>query len=182
VASQKSKRSRKRRGADTAPRAVASPRRGQRSEQQAASTRQRELGQRTLGTVGERPPSPFGGLPVSEIAIFAGIVALVVWLINGGQVTLIIGIALCALGVIEVTAREHFSGYRSHATLLAGIPAIAVGIGLVLVTGEHSGDAPLLFVAVPVFALLFFPLRKRFAIARQARVVRPAAPVKPPPA
>jgi hypothetical protein len=182
VASQKSKRSRKRRGADTVPRAVASPRRGQRSEQQAATTRQRELGQRALGTVGERPPSPFGGLPVSEIAIFAGIVALVVWLINGGQVTLIIGIALCALGVIEVTAREHFSGYRSHATLLAGIPAIAVGIGLVLVTGEHSGDAPLLFVAVPVFALLFFPLRKRFAIARQARVVRPAAPVKPPPA
>ena len=29
-------------------------------------------GQRQLGTEGERPASPFGGLPISELAILAG--------------------------------------------------------------------------------------------------------------
>ena len=29
-----------------------------------------------LGKTGEPPPSPFGGVPVSEIAIFAGIIGV----------------------------------------------------------------------------------------------------------
>jgi hypothetical protein len=141
-----------------------------RAEREATSVRERRRGQRTLGTVGERPPSPFGGIPLAEIAIFGGLVAVVVWLIAGGTATLIIGIVLCALGVLEVTAREHFSGYRSHATLLAAIPAVAIGIAAVKLTGEKSGDAPALLVAVPVFALLFWPLKRRFTVARQARL------------
>ena len=40
---------------------------------------------------------------------------------------LAVGVVVCTLGVLEVTAREHFSGYRSHATLLAAIPAVASG-------------------------------------------------------
>jgi hypothetical protein len=126
--------------------------------------------------VGERPESPFGGLPVSEIAIFAGLVALVVWFIKGGTVTLVIAIAVMGLGVLEVTAREHFSGYRSHATLLAAIPAVLVGVTAVSVSGESAGNAPLIFVGVPVFLLAFWPLRRRFQIARQTRVARPPAP------
>ena len=86
--------------------------------------------QRQLGTEGERPPSPFGGFPVSEIAILAGLVAVVVWLIRGGTATLVVGLVVCTLGVLEVTAREHFSGYRSHTTLLAAMPAVAISIGL----------------------------------------------------
>ena len=94
--------------------------------------------------------------------------------IDHGTVTLIVGLAVLALGVVEVTAREHFSGYRSHTTLLAAIPAVALGIGLVSIIGtDRRNRGPvLLAVALPVFALLVWFLRRRFQIARHARAVR----------
>jgi Flp pilus assembly protein TadB len=177
VAAQSSKRSRKRRSRATAPRAVTSQRREQRAERQVQASREQRRSQRTLGTVGERPPSPFGGVPVAEIAIFGGLVALVVWFVRGGLATLIVGVAVCALGVLEVTAREHFSGYRSHTTLLAGVPAIGVAIAVLAATGAKRDRGPLLIViAGPLFGLLFLPLRRRFMVARQARLARPPAP------
>jgi Flp pilus assembly protein TadB len=175
VASQKSTK-RKRRNSGAAPRAVPSQRREQRAERNVVTEREQRASQSILGTRGERPPSPFGGLPVSEFAIFAGIVALIVWFFVGGDAQLIVGSVVIVLGVLEVTAREHLSGYRSHTTLLAAIPAVAAGVVAVRVSGEKAGNAPLLFLAVPVFVLLFFPLRRRFQAARQARVVRPPAP------
>lgn len=175
---QKSKRrSRKRRNPGTPPRAAASPRREQRAEREAVTARQRQRSTRQLGTEGERPEGLFGGVPVSEIAIFAGLVALLVWLIEGGTTVLIVGLTVCALGVVEVTAREHFSGYRSHTMLLAAVPALAIGIGVASLIGDRADRAPLLLaVAVPVFALLFGLLRKRFQVARHSRVARPPAP------
>jgi hypothetical protein len=175
LAAQKSKRrSRKRRNPGSAPRAVGSQRREQQAERQSLAVRDQRRASRQLGTEGERPASPFGGIPVSEIAIFAGLVALVVWLLGGGTATLVVGLVVCTLGVVEVTAREHLSGYRSHTTLLAAIPAVALGIGLVSLIGTQRNRAPLLVaVAGPVFAILFWLLRKRFQTARQARVARP---------
>ncbi len=127
-------------------------------------------------TFGERPASPFGGLPISELAILAGGIGFVVGVIQGGGPALFVGLIVCSLGVLEVTAREHFSGYRSHAALLAGLPAVAVETGLVLAFGEPSVRVLLLVAVVPVYAVLFWVLRKRFAAARQARVARPPAP------
>jgi hypothetical protein len=178
LASQKStRRSRKRRNRAAGPRAVPSQRREQRAEREAVAVRDQRRSERQLGTEGERPPSPFGGLPIAEVGIFAGLVALVVWLIQGGTATLIAGLIVCTLGVLEVTAREHFSGYRSHATLLAAIPAMALAIGVLSLLGDRRDRAPLLvLVGGPVFALLFWALRKRFRAARQARVARPPAP------
>ena len=138
--------------------------------------RQRRRAGRQLGREGERPESPFGGLPISELAILLGFIALVVGFINGGGPALVVGLVVCALGVLEITAREHFSGYRSHTALLAAIPAVAIEAGLVLVFGEPHQRALLLVVAVPVFAILFWVLRRRFQVARQARVVRPPSP------
>ena len=83
---------------------------------------------------------------------------------------------VCTLGVLEVTAREHFSGYRSHATLLAGIPAVGVELGLVAAIGVPRQRALLLLAVVPVYAILFWLLRKRFLTARQARLARPPVP------
>jgi Flp pilus assembly protein TadB len=182
VASQKSKRrSRKRQRSANPPRAVPAQRREvkaeQKAEQRVVAERQRRQGQRQLGTVGERPPGLFGGVPVSEIAIFAGLVAMVVWLIRGGTAVLVVGLVVITLGVLEVTGREHFSGYRSHTTLLAAIPAVALGIGVLSLIGDKRDRGPLLaVVAVPVYALLFWLLRKRFMAARQARLARPPAP------
>jgi hypothetical protein len=178
LAAQKSKRnSRKRRSAGGTPRAVPSPRREQRAERESVARRETGPAQRQLGAVGERPKSPFGGVPVSELAIFAGLVAVVVWLFRGGTATLVVGLVVCTLGVLEVTAREHFSGYRSHTTLLAAVPAVAISIGLVSAIGTRKDRAPLLIlVAAPVFSILFWVLRKRFMAARQSRVVRRSAP------
>lgn len=129
-----------------------------------------------LGTVGERPEGLFGGLPVSELAILAGGVAFVVGVVGGGGPPLYVGLIVLALGVLEFTAREHFSGYRSHTTLLAAIPALALATALELTIGAPSNRTMLVAVALPVFALLFFLLRRRFLVARQARLARPPAP------
>jgi hypothetical protein len=176
VPSPKSRRSsRKQRKPDAVPRAVPSTRRDERAERRTAAAREVRRGQRQLGREGERPESPFGGLPISELAILIGFISLVIGFIQGGGPALVVGIIVCALGVVEVTAREHFSGYRSHTALLAAIPAVAAEAATVAVFGEPRQRVLLLVVAVPVFALLFWLLRRRFLAARQARVARPPA-------
>jgi hypothetical protein len=125
-----------------------------------------------VGTYGERPPSPFGGLPVSEIAIFVGAIGVIAGLIQGGGPALIVGVIVCTLGVVEVTVREHFSGYRSHTMLLAALPAVGAETAVVAAVGEPSTRGLLLLVVVPVYAGVFWVLRKRFQISRQARVAR----------
>jgi hypothetical protein len=136
--------------------------------------RERQRGQRQLGREGERPQGPFGGLPVSEVAILLGIIGAVFGFLNGGGPALVVGLVVCALGVCEITAREHFSGYRSHTALLAAIPAVAIEATLVAIFGEPQQRGLLLVVVVPVFAVLFWLLRRRFLTARQARVARSA--------
>lgn len=153
-----------------------STRRERTAERELAAQRQRAAASRTLGTVGERPQGPFGGVPVSELAILAGGIAFVVGLVRGGGPALYVGLIVLALGVVEFTAREHFSGYRSHATLLAAIPALAVVTVLELTVGAPSNRLVLVAVALPVFALLFYLLRRRFMVARQVRIARPPAP------
>jgi len=159
---------------------VPSSRREQRAEhlaqRKAVQKNQQRRARRQLGTEGERPPSPFGGLPVSEIAIFAGAVGAVVGFIQGGGIALVVGLIVCTLGVVEVTAREHFAGFRSHASLLAAIPAVAAGIAVVLVFGQPRQRSIVLLAVVPVYGIVFWLLRKRFQTARQARIARPPAP------
>jgi hypothetical protein len=176
MAPPRSKRqSRKRRNPAATPAAVPSQRREQRAARQAITAREtRARNPSPLGAYGERPPSPFGGLPISEVAIFAGAVSLIVGLVQGGGGALVVGFIVCALGVTEVTAREHFSGYRSHAALLSAIPSIAVELGLgAAIGGGTRHRAVLIAAVVPVFAILFWWLRRRFIVARQARLARP---------
>jgi hypothetical protein len=158
---------------------VASTRREVRAERELLAERERRRGERRLGREGERPEGPFGGLPISELAIFAGLIAAIVGFLEGARAPLIVGLVVCALGVLEVTAREHFSGYRSHTVLLAAVPAIAVEVGVVVAFGEPRQRALLLVAVVPVFSILFWLLRRRFASARQARIARPPAPRAP---
>ena len=177
MASPKSKRhSRKRRNPGAAPHAVASSRRLERAERQAEVARELRRSGRSVGREGERPESPFGGLPISEIGILIGTIGLVIGFFSGGGPVLIVGIVILGLAVLEVTAREHFTGYRSHTTLLAALPAVAVESVIVLVFGVPHQRALLIVFALPVFAVLFWLLRRRFASARQARVTRVARP------
>jgi hypothetical protein len=174
VATQRSKpRSRKRRRRAPPGRALAASPRPEPREDRPA--RPRSVAGRTspLGTYGERPPSPFGGLPVSEIAIAGGVVALVFGVIRQGGPALIGGVVLCLLGVIEVTAREHFSGYRSHTVLLAGIPAVVAEFVIVLTVGPPAVRVLLLVPVAAVFGACAWFLRRRFLVARQARLAKP---------
>ena len=129
-----------------------------------------------LGSYGERPPNLFGGVPVSEVAIFFGGLGALVGLVSGAAPALVVGIVICALGVIEFTAREHFSGYRSHATLLAANSrgrdrGRADRAGRRIARADDAAG-----IVVPVFGVLFWLLRNRFRSARQARIVRPPGP------
>lgn len=124
-----------------------------------------------LGSVGERPPGIFGGVPVSEFAIFAGLVCLVVGMVNHGGPALELGIIVMGLGVTEVTAREHLSGFKSHTTLLALLPAVIVEALYALIIGVPNQRILLLVPVIPIFGVCYLLLRRHFRIARHARVV-----------
>jgi hypothetical protein len=158
-----------------APRAPAT-RRPVPAQRQALSDRDEARRQSVLGTYGERPASLFGGVPVSEIAIFFGALGAAVGFFGHNNPALVTGLVVCGLGVAEFTAREHFSGYRSHATLLAAMPAVVILVLAVAVFGapaQRTARILLLVAIVPVFAGLYWALRKRFRAARQARIIRP---------
>jgi hypothetical protein len=111
---------------------------------------------------------------VAEFAILAGSVALIVGVIRQSGPALIIGVVICLFGVLEVTTREHFSGYRSHTVLLAAIPAVAVEFLIAVTVGPPAIRALLLVPVAAVFAVCAVFLRKRFLVARQARIAKPA--------
>ena len=77
---------------------------------------------------GERPPAPWGSFPLVELCVLLALVIGVVGFIRagpGGGVMLAAALALGSLAGLEFTIREHFAGYRSHTTLLAGLAAEA---------------------------------------------------------
>jgi hypothetical protein len=113
----------------------------------------------------------FGNVPVSEFGIFAGIILLVVGMIKHGGPALEVGIVVMALGVTEVSAREHFTGFRSHATLLALMPAVVLESLYALVIGVPNQRILLLAPVIPIFLLSYWLLRRHFRVARHARVV-----------
>ena len=84
---------------------------------------------------------------------------------------LLVGILAVALGTIEVTWREHSSGYRSHTLLLALLPVIVLHSVVVLGVSFLAKPSQLVNVGmfavdIVVFILLFKLLRTRFLDAR----------------
>ena len=136
------KRSRKR-GGGLPPEAVARP---------AATDGGKGTGQR-LPRRDERPKAPWHPVPLVELAALAGIVLLVVGLFNyeeeSGRAMIAGGLVLGSLAGLDTALREHFSGYRSHAMLLAALPAI--GLAAIL----FFAGAPWLVVsAVPLLTFV----------------------------
>jgi ABC-type transport system involved in cytochrome bd biosynthesis fused ATPase/permease subunit len=100
----------------------------------------------------------------------------VVGFIQGGGAVIVVSLIVVGLGVIEVTAREHFSGYRSHTILLALVPAVAIVAAAVSIFGAPQQRGLVLLFVAPVFLVLFWLLRRKFMTARQARIARPPSP------
>lgn len=128
-----------------------------------------------LAPAGERPQAPWYPLPLSEVLILFGAIGVIVGFsrgISNGGPPLIAGLAAVAIGTVEVTLREHLSGYRSHTIILAVLPVIVLDSALVLLVAPFGTAARLAMVAVDVglFLALYRILRARFLDARRERV------------
>jgi uncharacterized integral membrane protein len=86
-------------------------------------------------SIDERPPAPWGNFPLAELTVLAGIVLLAIGVIGKHPTALGVGVVLAGLGGLEVAVREHFAGYRSHTTLLAGTVFVLVVGGLFYLAG-----------------------------------------------
>lgn len=111
----------------------------------------------------ERPKPPWHPVPLIELSVLAGIVLIVIGLVNRdtsqGRIAGVFGLALAALAGLDTAVREHFAGFRSHSGLLAAIPTVVVAAVLGLL-GATLGLT--LLAAVLVFAAAFFAFRGAF--------------------
>ena len=92
--------------------------------------------------------------------MLAGIVTLAIGAIGGHPTAIGAGVVLAGLGGLEVSVREHFAGYRSHTTLLAGLVFVLVTGGLFYLGGLIL--AICLAVGAVAFIASFLALRRAF--------------------
>jgi hypothetical protein len=166
-------RSRKRRPSPAGARTPAKP---PVSQGAAGSARERKQSP----AADERPQAPWHPLPLSELLILVGAVAVVVGLSRSskgfaaGGPTLLAGIGAAMIGTIEVTLREHRGGYRSHALLLAVLPVIVFHSAVILIVAAFTVVPRALSIGIlpldlALFAVLFKFLRARYVDARRER-------------
>lgn len=127
-------------------------------------------------SVGERPPAPWHPWPLSELLILVGAIATIIGFRRGeaGRPVLFAGIAAAAIGTVEVTFREHMSGYRSHAIILALLPTLVFHSAVILLVATVTKvprllNVGLLLIDGALFAFLFKVLRGRYLEARRER-------------
>ncbi len=111
----------------------------------------------------EAPKAPWSPFPLVELCILGGIILIVWGFIGGGDkrgALLGCGFALVSLSSLELAIREHFSGFRSHSSLLAGAAAVIADVPLFFFT--KLPQEVLLGVAVAVFGLTFWGVRTAF--------------------
>jgi hypothetical protein len=118
----------------------------------------------------DRPPAPWGKFPLVEIVVLIALVLLVgSFLVDTSRRApmLLGGLALGSLAGLELSIREHFSGFRSHSALLAGAVA-AVGITVTYFVTKGGGQG-IAVVPVVVGGIVFMAA---FWIFRQAFMKR----------
>jgi hypothetical protein len=142
----KSRKKRRRRAAGPPP--AKQPR----SEPAAPATR--------AGAPDERPPAPWGSFPLQELTVLVALVVLGLGVFSGNPVAIAVGVVLGCLAGLELSLREHFAGFRSHTTLIAGtgfvltVAVLYYAAGLILIVCLAIGAA--------LFLAAFFALRRAF--------------------
>jgi hypothetical protein len=94
------------------------------------------------------------------LTVLAGIVCLVIGVVSKNPTPIGVGVVLAGLGGLEVSAREHFAGYRSHTTLLAGTVFVIVTGSLFYLADQILAVA--LGAGIICFAATFYALRRAF--------------------
>jgi uncharacterized integral membrane protein len=115
---------------------------------------------RRVATPDDRPPAPWGNVPLAELVILGGIVSLIIGIVGQHPTALGVGVALAGLGGLEVAVREHFAGYRSHTTLLAGAVFVLTVGALFYLANQILAVA--LAAGAVAFAVAFFFARRAF--------------------
>jgi hypothetical protein len=112
----------------------------------------------------ERPPAPWGSFPLVELIVLVALVLLIAgFFVQGTRgVTMIgAGIALGSLAGLELSIREHFSGYKSHTTVLAtAIGVVVIGVSFALNDARPSTVG--LVAGGVVFVAGFYLFREAF--------------------
>lgn len=111
----------------------------------------------------ERPAAPWDPFPLTELAVFSGLVLMVIGAVLGGQTgkgLIVSGVVLACIGGLETALREQLAGYRSHSGLLAGLAALLALIGTTALLKISVAVAAA--IAIGVFALAFPALRRAF--------------------
>jgi hypothetical protein len=116
----------------------------------------------------QRPKAPWHPFPLVELCALLGLILLVLGLFNldddDGRLLLVTGMVLGSLAGLDTSLREHFSGFRSHSTVLAGIPTVATAAAL------YFAGAPwpaVVLASIAAFAAGFMLLARAFS--RRAR-------------
>lgn len=118
------------------------------------------MSKKRVASPDDRPPAPWGAVPLAELVILGGIVSLAIGVIGGHPTAIGIGVALAGLGGLEVAIREHFAGYRSHTTLLAGV-VFVLTVGILFYLADQV-LAVALAVGAVAFATSFYLARRAF--------------------
>jgi len=112
----------------------------------------------------ERPKPPWHPVPLVELSVLVGLVLIVIGFVSGidgerGRTALLCGLALASLGGLDTALREHFAGFRSHSTLLAGLPGVVVAGVLFFARVPWVAVA---LGAAAAFAVAFWAFRAAF--------------------
>jgi hypothetical protein len=129
----------------------------------AERSRPRPAAPRPRARMADAPKAPWSPFPLTELVVLFSMALIVAGVLtDGGRRGALLGcgFALVSLAGFELAMREHFAGYRSHSTLLAGACAIVVVAPLFLWTSVPQ--VVLLVLGVGVFALVFTRLRGAF--------------------
>jgi hypothetical protein len=113
------------------------------------------------------PPPPWHPFPLAELCVLLALGLIVAGALSAGsgrgRALLLFGLLLGSLGGLDTAIREHWAGFRSHAGLLAGAPAVLTAAAL---TFAHPPWPVVVLAAAAVFAVAFVALRRRHRRAR----------------
>ena len=110
----------------------------------------------------DAPQPPWAPFPLTELVILLSIIMLGVGFLAGGDRREVLvggGFVLITLSAGELSVREHFAGYRSHSSLLAGIVAVLAAVPVWLLPVPQ---VVVLIVGLIAFGLALAAFRRAF--------------------
>jgi len=115
----------------------------------------------------EKPPAPWGPFPLTEILVLLALVLGILGFVNvahqRGKVMIVAAMVLGSLGGLEISIREHFAGFKSHTTLLAGGTAVMAMMLIYALGGQTlAGLVVAVATGTLIFVLGFWRLREAF--------------------